>query len=62
MVPKALYYTILHLFFVYYIDKYNLVRRRCVLVSINTKMNKAMMKILMLCPIIYILASMIEYK
>lgn len=58
MVPKALPYTIIHVFFVYYLDKYNLVRRRSVLMNVNGTMNRTMMNILILCIPVHLVAEM----
>ena len=48
--------------FVYWIDKYNFVRRRSVMIVLNNKMNSALLKVLYLILPVYLISTMIYTK
>ena len=55
-------YVIIHLVFVYWIDKYNLVRRRTGIIVLNHKMNRRLVRILHWILPLYLISTMIFHK
>ena len=59
IIPKTIIYVIIYMIFGYWADKYNLVRRRSVMVVLNYKMNKRLLNIIYLVIPIFIISVMI---
>lgn len=55
-----MYYALAHLLFVYWVDKYNFVRRRSTNVSFDDKMNKTLEKVIHCCLPMFLLSLMIH--